>query len=56
MGEIQIIEGYPKDVQKLLNQWRHQFHLVIHGQTVFMNNKNETWCVLTVERNQKEGK
>lgn len=54
MGEIQIIEGYPKEVQKLLNQWRHQFHVIIHGQNAFQNQSGETWIILTVERNKKD--
>ncbi|WP_370242864.1 hypothetical protein [Marisediminitalea sp.] len=29
-GEFKVLEGPSAEVQKKLNQWRHQFHLTIH--------------------------
>lgn len=52
MGEIQIITGTPKECQKLLNQWRHQFYVVIHKQNVVVF-ENSVLMIITVERNAK---
>lgn len=35
MPEYKIITGKPTDVQKILNQWRHQYEIVIIEMTSF---------------------
>lgn len=48
--EWKILYGDKADVQKTLNQWRHQYHIHIHGYAV--DNK-EVSVLLT--RDAKEG-
>jgi len=54
--EYKIIDGQPSDVQKLLNQWKHQYNLTIIAQSVFETKKAEypdTWVVITLIREEK---
>ena len=40
--EYQILSGQPADCQKTLNQWRHQFNLVI----ISMTSRNDQIIIL----------
>lgn len=48
-----ILEGYPSDVQKKLNQWKSTgYTLTVLGQSAYATASGETWVVLIVEREE----
>ena len=48
--EWKILKEMQDDVQKILNQWKHLYHLHIHGVTTDANGK----LVVLLTREKKE--
>lgn len=51
--EWKIIQGYPKDIQMKLNQWKHNYHIHIHGYDVSSADDGSTWVCLLLTREKK---
>ena len=57
--EYKIIEGSSKDIQKTLNQWKHQYELEIISVNsypdTFTDNdgRQRAWIVVTLKRIKK---
>lgn len=49
-SEFQILSGYVSDVQKTLNQWRHQYLLHIHSMTSFKCGEMTKVTILVTRR------
>lgn len=57
MEEYKIIEGTSIDVQKLLNQWRHEYNLRFINTCTAITEKNGvmgSWTVMVLIRTKKE--
>ncbi len=52
ISEYKIIEGVPSHCQKVLNQWRHRYHLTIHKMSAFADRGGDIWAVILVERKE----
>lgn len=59
--EYKIIDGFPEDVQKILNQWRHKYKITILGQNSFQADLVDVnfcpyksiWVVIILSREEK---
>jgi hypothetical protein len=55
--EYKILEGYPSDVQKKLNQWKHEYKIEVLGFSAFTidgyGNVKETRCVMPIIRRKR---
>lgn len=47
--EFKIIEGLHSEVQKWLNQWRHQFELILH-KVHFERRVNADYVIILLSR------
>jgi len=57
MEEYRIIEGGAIEVQKILNQWRHEYDLrFINTCTAITDNKGTmgSWTVIVLTRTKKQ--
>ena len=52
--EWRIVEGHPSDVQKKLNQWKHQYHIHIHGFAVTVLPNRSPYHSVLLTREKKE--
>jgi len=54
MPEYKIIEGIPSECQKKLNQWRHDYNIIILAQCAYDSESGgPTWLVITLARTKK---
>ena len=52
MTEYKILRGQPEELQKILNQWRHQYFLTIEG----IVSQNDTIVIILIrESKDKKG-